>query len=181
MCVHDGDPPRRIGNEMRVCRSRACRAGVAGARNLGGVTNALHARLAGHAPSVLSLFRLVYGLLFAAYGSRSLFGWPVRSPVPVEAGSWPGWYAGLIELVAGLLIAAGLFTRATAFIAAGEMAVAYFWIHQPKALWPVSDPPAGNGGALAVLFCFAFFLLVFTGGGRYSVDATLGRHRSPSP
>lgn len=131
----------------------------------------LDRRLAAYAPAVLSLFRLVYGLLFAAYGSRSLFGWPVASPVTIPVGSWPGWYAGLIELVTGLLIAAGLFTRAAAFIASGQMAVAYFWIHQPRALWPVADPPAGNGGSLAILFCFAFFLLVFAGGGSYSVDA----------
>ncbi|OBJ09143.1 hypothetical protein A5659_16720 [Mycobacterium sp. 1165196.3] len=135
------------------------------------VRNGLDARLARHAPGVLSLFRLVYGLLFAAYGSRSLFNWPVRSPVVVEFGSWPGWYAALVEIVAGLLVAAGLFTRAAAFVASGEMAVAYFSVHQPQALWPVADPPAGNGGALAVLFCFAFFLLVFTGGGSYALDA----------
>lgn len=131
-------------------------------------------RLPGLTPAVLSLFRLVYGLLFAAYGSRSLFNWPVHSPVIVGFGSWPGWYAGLIEIITGLLIAAGLFTRAAAFIASGQMAVAYFWIHQPRALWPVADPPAGNGGSLAILFCFAFFLLVFAGGGSYSVDALRG-------
>lgn len=135
------------------------------------MTNTFHHRLARFAPAVLSLFRLVYGLLFAAYGSRSLFNWPVRSPVIVEFGSWPGWYAGLIEIISGLLIAIGLFTRAAAFIASGQMAVAYFWIHQPKALWPVADPPGGNGGSLAILFCFAFFLLVFIGGGNYSIDA----------
>jgi putative oxidoreductase len=135
------------------------------------VTTKLDQRLAHYAPAVLSLFRCVYGLLFAAYGSRSLFDWPVPSPVVVEVGSWPGWYAGLIEIVAGLLIAGGLFTRAAAFVASGEMAVAYFSIHQPKALWPVADPPAGNGGALAILFCFGFFLLAFSGGGAYSLDA----------
>lgn len=139
------------------------------------MTNGLDRRLARHAPAVLSLFRLVYGLLFAAYGSRSLVDWPVRSPVVVEFGSWPGWYAGLIEVVAGLLIAAGLFTRAAAFIASGQMAVAYFWMHQPQALWPVADPPAGNGGALSILFCFAFLLLVFSGGGSHSIDALLRR------
>ncbi|BBZ74175.1 DoxX family protein [Mycobacterium paraseoulense] len=139
------------------------------------MTRDLDRRLDGYAPAVLSLFRLVYGLLFAAYGSRSLFDWPVRSPVRIEFGSWPGWYAGLIEVVAGLLITAGLFTRAAAFVASGQMAVAYFWIHQPQGLWPVADPPAGNGGTLAVLFCFAFFLLVFTGGGSYSIDALRGR------
>ncbi|OBH82116.1 MULTISPECIES: DoxX family protein [unclassified Mycobacterium] len=128
-------------------------------------------RLGRHTPAVLSAFRFVYGLLFAAYGSRSLFDWPVPSPVHVGFGSWPGWYAGLIEIVTGLLIAAGLFTRAAAFLASGQMAVAYFWMHQPQALWPVADPPAGNGGALAILFCFAFFLLVFAGGGSYSLDA----------
>ena len=138
------------------------------------VTKGLERRLARHAPAVLSVFRLVYGLFFAAYGSRSLFDWPVRSPVFVEFGSWPGWYAGLIEIVAGLLIAVGLFTRTVAFVASGEMAVAYFWMHQPQALWPVADPPAGNGGALSILFCFAFLLLVFTGGGSQSIDALRG-------
>jgi putative oxidoreductase len=88
------------------------------------VTTNLDQRLARYAPAVLSVFRCVYGLLFAAYGSRSLFDWPVRSPVVVAVGSWPGWYAGLIEIVAGLLIAGGFFTRAVAFIASGEMAVA---------------------------------------------------------
>jgi putative oxidoreductase len=141
------------------------------------VTNSLNLRLARFAPAVLSLFRLVYGLLFAAYGSRSLFGWPVPSPVTIPFGSWPGWYAGLIEVVTGLLIAVGLFTRPAAFLASGQMAVAYFWIHQPKALWPVSDPPAGNGGSLAILFCFAFFLIVFIGGGSYSIDARRGHAR----
>jgi len=131
----------------------------------------LRVRLAGKAPAVLSLFRLVYGLLFAAYGSRSVFDWPVRSPVHIGLGVWPEWYAGMIEIVTGLLIAGGLFTRAAALVASGEMAVAYFLVHQPKALWPVGDTPGGNGGALAILFCFAFFLLVFSGGGAYSLDA----------
>jgi putative oxidoreductase len=135
----------------------------------------LNPRLARYAPSVISLFRLVYGLLFAGYGSNIIFGWPVPPPNAVQLGAWPGWYAGLIELITGLLIGAGLFTRAAAFIASGEMAVAYFWIHQPHALWPIGDPPGGNGGALAILFCFAFFLLVFIGAGPYSVDAVRTR------
>ena len=143
------------------------------------MTTNLDRKLTRYAPLVLSVFRGVYGLLFAAYGSRSLFDWPVRSPVHIGIGVWPEWYAGVIEIVAGLLIAGGLFTRAVAFVASGEMAVAYFLIHQPRALWPVGDPPAGNGGALAILFCFAFFLLVFFGGGAYSVDA-LRRKTGPS-
>ena len=139
------------------------------------MTTNLNHRLARYAPAVLSLFRLVYGLFFAAYGSMLLFSWPVRPTWPVQVGAWPGWYAGLIELVTGLLIATGLFTRAAAFIASGEMAVGYFWMHQPRSLWPIGDPPAGNGGILAILFCFGFFLLVFMGGGSYSIDALRGR------
>lgn len=70
----------------------------------------LGVRLTSYSPVVLSLFRLVYGLLFAGYGSISLFGWPVRTKFFVGFWSWPGTYAGLIEVTTGLLIAAGLFT-----------------------------------------------------------------------
>ena len=134
----------------------------------------LDQRLDRYSPAVLSLFRFVFGLLFAGIGSIAVFDWPVRAAYPNAVGAWPGWYAGVIELVAGLLIAAGLFTRAAAFIASGQMAVAYFWMHQPHALWPVGNPPGGNGGTEAILFCFAFFLLVFTGAGSYSIDARRG-------
>lgn len=140
------------------------------------MTQNLNQRLARYAPAVLSLFRLVYGLLFAASGSISLFGWPVHSAHTATFGAWPGWYAGLIEFVTGLLVAVGLFTRPAAFIASGNMAVAYFWMHQPRALWPVGDPPGGNGGLDSILFCFAFFLLVFFGAGIYSIDARRARH-----
>ena len=138
------------------------------------MVQSLNQRVDRYSPAVLSLFRFVYGLLFAGFGSILLFDWPVRAAYPVTLGAWPGWYAGAIELVLGLLIAAGLFTRAAAFIASGQMAVAYFWKHQPRSLWPIGDPPGGNGGTLAVLFCFAFFLLVFTGAGSYSIDARRG-------
>jgi putative oxidoreductase len=138
----------------------------------------LNVRLDRYSPAVLSLFRFVYGLLFAGSGSVLLFDWPVRAAHRAAFAAWPGWYAGVIELVAGLLIAAGLFTRAAAFIASGEMAVAYFWMHQPRSLWPIGDPPGGNGGTLAILFCFAFFLLVFTGAGSYSIDAGRGVART---
>ena len=104
------------------------------------MTTNLNRRLARYAPAVLSLFRSVYGLLFAGYGSMILFSWPVCPTWPVQVGAWPGWYAGLIELVTGLLIATGLFTRAAAFIAPGEMAVGYFSMHQPRSLWPIGIP-----------------------------------------
>jgi len=140
------------------------------------MTNNLNQRLARYSPTVLSLFRFVYGLLFALSGSMHLFGWPVALPQPVEVGS-AVWFAGVIELVTGILIAIGLFTRPAAFIASGHMAVAYFWIHQPIALWPVGTPPGGNGGTEAILFCWGFFLLVFLGAGIYSIDARRGAIR----
>ncbi len=98
------------------------------------MTTNLDDRLARVALAVLSLFRLVYGFLFAVSGSMNLFAWPIRPGMPVQVGAWPGWYAGLLEFVTGLLIAAGLFTRTAAFIASGVMAVAYFWMRQPHAL-----------------------------------------------
>ena len=79
--------------------------------------------------------------------------------------------AGLIEFVTGLLITVGLFTRIAAFIASGHMAVAYFWKSFPKGFWPFSPDAGGNGGELAILFCFAFLLLATTGAGALSVDA----------
>lgn len=133
------------------------------------MTQNLDARLNPQSPAVLSLFRVVFGLLFTLHGTSKLLGWPLGTSVPV--GTWPAWWAGLIELVAGLLITVGLFTRIAAFIASGEMAVAYFWQHQPNAFWPFDPQMGGNGGEAAVLYCFAFLLLVFTGGGAYALDA----------
>lgn len=124
------------------------------------------ARLNSYSPAVLSLFRVVVGFLFAVHGSTALFAWPIDLGPQAPIGTWPDWWAGLIELVTGLLVMVGLFTRIAAFIASGNMAVAYFWKHQPYALFPQQ-----NKGELAVLFCFAFFLLVFTGGGTYALDA----------
>jgi putative oxidoreductase len=138
------------------------------------MTTHLESRLSTYSPAVLSLFRAVFGLLFAVHGAQKLFAWPVGTSTPtgeltgpaVPIGTWPYWWAGLIELVTGLLILIGLFTRIAAFIAAGHMAVTYFWQHQPKALWPIE-----SGGELPVLYCFGFLLLVAMGGGAYAVDA----------
>ncbi|BBX97724.1 DoxX family protein [Mycobacterium lacus] len=141
----------------------------------------LNESLTRYSPAVLGLFRFVYGLLFAGYGSMNLFGWPVSPPHAVEFAVWPAWYAGLIQFVAGFLIATGLWTRAAAFIASGEMAIAYLWQHQPHVLWPIGNPPTGNGGTPAILFCFGFFLLVFTGAGSYSIDALRAARPSARP
>lgn len=138
----------------------------------------LNTRLEALSPAVLSLVRVVFGFLFALFGTSKLFDWPIAMGIPT--GSWPAWYAGLVEFVGGLLIMTGLFTRIAAFISSGAMAVAYFWQHQPLGLWPIVDPQyGGNGGLPAIAFCFVFFLFVFTGGGRYSLDAF--RSRTPEP
>ncbi|OBC11105.1 phosphoribosylaminoimidazolecarboxamide formyltransferase [Mycobacterium sp. 852013-50091_SCH5140682] len=138
------------------------------------MTTNLDARLNTVSPAVISLFRIVFGLLYTIHGAQKLFAWPVGMPddagnlvgSAVPVGTWPYWYGGLIEFVLGLLILTGLFTRIAAFFASGEMAFAYFTQHQPKGLLPIQ-----NGGELAVLYCFGFFLLVFIGGGAYALDA----------
>jgi len=113
------------------------------------------------------------GFLFTVSGTSSLFGWPVDYGDAPPIGSFPMWWAGAIQLIAGLLITFGLFTRIAAFFASGEMAVAYFWQHQPQGLLPIE-----NGGEGAVMFCFAFFLLVFIGGGAFAMDALRRRQQS---
>jgi putative oxidoreductase len=128
------------------------------------MASSLEARLDEFAPAVISLFRVVMGFLFTLSGTAALFGWPVNKGI-APIGSFPFWWAGVMF---------GLFTRLAAFIASGQMAVAYFWQHQPHGLLP-----AQNGGEGAVLYCFVFFLLVFVGGGAYSLDA-LRRTRQPA-
>lgn len=124
-------------------------------------------KLTQFAPVVLSIFRIVFGLLFTLHGTQKLLGFPTAMPSgTVPMGTWPYWYAGVIELVLGLLILTGLFTRIAAFVASGEMAYAYFSAHLPTAFWPID-----NGGEPAVLFCFGFLLLVAMGAGAWSIDA----------
>jgi putative oxidoreductase len=130
------------------------------------MTQRLETRLNPHAPTVLSLFRIFFGLLFLCHGTSLLFGRPADT---VAATGSLVWLSGLIELITGILITLGLFTRPAAFIASGEMAVAYFTQHLPHGFWPIS-----NGGELAVMYCWAFFLLVFTGPGAYALDARFG-------
>ncbi|RRQ81208.1 DoxX family protein [Streptomyces griseofuscus] len=127
------------------------------------------ARLNSVQPYALGLFRIVVGLLFTAHGAASLFG--VFGGAmgthggTVATGTWPGWYAAVIQLVAGALVLVGLGTRGAALVASGSMAFAYFDIHQQHALLPIQ-----NGGEPAVMFCWAFLLLVFTGSGAFGLD-----------
>jgi putative oxidoreductase len=121
-------------------------------------------QLSRYAPLVLSILRIVAGLLFMEHGSQKLFGFPAGEGAGAAVGSLP-WIAGLLELVLGAMIALGLFTRLAAFIASGEMAVAYWMIHAPQDFFPVN-----NQGDAAILYCFVFLYLVFAGSGPLSID-----------
>ncbi len=103
-----------------------------------------------------TLFRVVVGLLFACHGGQKLLG-----------------LFGGTRMTAPMMVAAGLLAPFAAFIASGEMAVAYFHAHAPHALWPIV-----NHGELAVLYCFAFLLIAATGSGAWSLDAAFRRRRA---
>ena len=110
--------------------------------------------------------RIIAGLLFLEHGLTKLIHWPATESFPAGQDLPPMMLAaGILETVGGLLITAGFFTRITAFILAGMMAVAYFMAHFPHSLFPVQ-----NGGDAAVLFCFVFLFLAAAGAGPYSVD-----------
>jgi putative oxidoreductase len=123
-------------------------------------------------PVLLSVLRIVAALLFLEHGAQKLLGFPPGSPMPMPPALTLFWFAGLIELVGGTLIALGLFTRIAAFICSGEMAVAYFMGHFPHGFFP-----ANNMGDAAILYCFIFLYLFAAGPGPWSVDALRGRGR----
>ena len=114
------------------------------------------------APQIYALLRMISGLLFAVHGAQKLLGVLGGQQVPIMS---QFGLAGVIELVGGLMIAAGVFASLAAFVASGEMAAAYFQVHAPKAVWPVQ-----NGGELAVLFCFVFLYVAARGNGTWSVQ-----------
>jgi putative oxidoreductase len=121
-----------------------------------------------------SLLRFVAGLLFVCAGGMKLLGWFGGMPGAPAGQALPPLLvaAGVIELVGGLAIMLGIFTRAAAFIASGEMAVAYFMEHFPRGFWPIQ-----NHGEQAVLFCFIFLFLAAAGPGPISVDRLIARRR----
>lgn len=118
---------------------------------------------------VLGLYRIVIGFLFACHGLKTVFGWFGAHAV-TPPGSWPGWWAAVIQLVAGLLVAAGLFARPAAIIGSGSMAYAYFTVHLPHGLWPIQ-----NGGEAAALFCWSLLIVAFAGPGRFTVAGLWSR------
>ncbi len=121
-------------------------------------------RLSAYSPYALAVLRIIVALLFIEHGTMKLFGFPSAMPMEVSLFSLFG-LAGVIEIVGGVLILLGFFTRIVAFVLSGEMAVAYFMAHAPQGFWPVV-----NQGEAAILFCFAFLYLVFAGPGAWSVD-----------
>lgn len=120
-------------------------------------------RLSPYAPQALAALRIVSALLFLLHGTQKLFGFPATEFAPPMLSIF--WFAGVIEIVTGVLILTGWFTRPAAFVASGTMAVAYWMAHAPANLFP-----ANNGGDAAILFCFVFLYLVFAGPGAWSVN-----------
>jgi putative oxidoreductase len=122
---------------------------------------------------VLSVVRIVAGIMFIMAGTTKLFAFP---PAPMPMDPVPLFsqmgLAGVLETFGGLAIMLGFFTRPVAFILSGEMAVAYFQGHFPQSFWPTA-----NGGMAAALYCFVFLYLAFAGGGAWSVDAGIARSR----
>ena len=125
-------------------------------------------RLSAWAPQMLSVLRIMSGLIFLAHGSQKLLGFP-PSAQPINLSSLPG-IAGYFELIGGALVAIGLLTRPAAFICSGVMAVAYFHVHAPRSFFPIL-----NGGDTAILYCFVFLYICFAGAGPWSVDAMMRR------
>lgn len=131
----------------------------------------MESTLASWAPRFRSILRIIAGLIFLAHGTQKLLGFPATERV-TEAFSL-SWYAAVIELVCGILLAVGFLTRPAAFLASGTMAFAYWIAHAPRDFFPVN-----NGGDAAILYCFLFLYLVFAGPGPWSVDA-VRRRASP--
>ena len=120
-------------------------------------------------PRILSVLRIMTALLFLQHGTAKLLGFPhVPGFANLQLMSLIG-VSGILELVGGLLMVIGLFTRATAFVLTGMMAVAYFMAHAPQGFFPLL-----NQGELAILYCFVFLYFVVAGGGAWSVDAARG-------
>lgn len=126
------------------------------------------------APHLLSVVRIATGLLFFQHGAEKLWGF-AGGRIDHNFATLHG-FAGPLEVAGGLLIALGLFTRASAFILCGEMAVAYFTRWAPRGFWPIT-----NGGEEAVLFCFLYLWLVTAGPGPWSFDFLIRRRSIGAP
>ena len=117
-------------------------------------------------PRMLSILRLVVGLLLLEHGLNKIFNFPpTPNHRPYELLTLVPGLAGLLEAIGGILIVLGLFTRPVAFILSGEMAFAYFMSHAPRSFFPMI-----NGGDAAILYCFTFLYFFIAGAGVWSLD-----------
>ena len=123
--------------------------------------------LSRYQPYLLAALRIVAGVLFVSHGLAKVVGFPVAPPGLQPLTSLFG-IGGVIEIATGILIILGLFTRAAAFVASGQMAIAYWMFHAPQNLHP-----AANGGDAAILFCFIFLYIVAAGPGAFSLEGAL--------
>ena len=137
--------------------------------------SSLESRLSALSPQFLAILRIITALLFISHGTAKLFGFPETGMSPPLFSLFG--FAAVLEIVGGILIVLDLFTRPTAFILAGEMAIAYFMAHAPHSFFPII-----NQGESAVLFCFVFLYLVFAGPSAWSLgnrSATTGASSRP--
>ena len=128
-------------------------------------------RFSAYQPQLLSLLRIVAGLLFLCHGTAKVLGFPAVEGVPAPGLSLAG-LSGPLELVFGLLLVLGLFTRPVACLASGFSAVGYWMIHAPNGPFPIA-----NGGETIALYCFVWLYFVAAGPGPWSVDAAMARKR----
>lgn len=132
----------------------------------------MHRVLGRYSDWIYAIMRVMVGLLFLCHGAQKLFGVlgmesPVTDPKLIAA--------GIVELVCGSLVVLGLWGSYAAFIASGEMCIAYFWAHAPHGFWPIM-----NRGELAVFYCFVFLYMSSKGSGPWSLDSLLWRRRRPA-
>jgi putative oxidoreductase len=132
----------------------------------GAEMNGLYTAIERFRPYILSILRIVVGLLLLQHGLSKVFNYPAPSPVGALSGLLI--LAAILETIGAALFLVGAFTRIVAFILSGEMAFAYFMAHAPRSFYPIV-----NEGELAVLFCFIFLYFAFAGGGPLSVDRAI--------
>ncbi len=132
------------------------------------MVNAIGSTLSRYSDELLSILRITSAFMFLQHGTQKMFGFPVEARAPFELLTLAPGLAGLLEVVGGLLLLVGFYTRSTAFVLSGMMAVAFWMAHATQGffLWTI-----GNGGEGAALYCFVFLYIAAVGGGKWSLDS----------